>query len=341
MSAMNRNPSRPPPLDNENGYFPHPTVPQQARPTAREGSRPTMPITQMGLNRQRSGPDQYQSQPTQPVLQRQRSRPQEPYPEQPVLQRQPSRPDQPYQGQPGRPPLQRQPSRPDGQQPLPLQRQPSRPNQDPRLWQPQPSRPDQYYPDPTTPREIAPSQPMAESSYQSLPMQPVAPALMRAPSAPSSTSSASAYDSQSNLTAPIRPYADTMLIRGNSDDELDKTDVFWRRFNASAVQQQLPDSEKSSWLERTQGKRLTHARILWIVGIIFVILAAGGIGIGVYLSFHNSSDATRPGTAGGSEDITSAGAAAATIGGGGGIVGGNAGATTTSFHVTPTNTVAR
>jgi hypothetical protein len=135
-----------------------------------------------------------------------------------------------------------------------------------------------------------------------------------------------------------------MLIRGNSDDELDKTDVFWRRFNASAVQQQLPDAEKSSWLEKTQGKRSTHSRILWVVGIIFVILAAGGIGIGIYLSFHNSSDATRPATAGGSEDITSAGAAAATIaggGGGGGGGGGNGGATPTSFHVTPTNTVAR
>jgi hypothetical protein len=35
-----------------------------------------------------------------------------------------------------------------------------------------------------------------------------------------------------------------MLIRGNSDDELDKTDVFWRRFNASAVQQQLPEAER-------------------------------------------------------------------------------------------------
>jgi len=171
-------------------------------------------------------------------------------------------------------------------------------------------------------------------------MQPVAPALMRAPSAPGAPLSMS--DSQSTLTAPIRPYADNMLIRGNSDDELDKTDIFWRRFNASAVQQ---DFEKSSWLERNQGKRSQHSRILWIVGIIFVLLAAGGIGIGIYLSFHNSSDATRPDTIGGAEDITSAGAVAATIGGGGGGGGGSGGSgggatTTSSPHVSPTNTVA-
>ncbi|KAJ7816966.1 hypothetical protein B0H14DRAFT_1391689 [Mycena olivaceomarginata] len=329
---MNRNPSRGPPL---NGYgqrsrqYPHPTPPQQARPGL---ARPTPQISQAELDRQQARPDQYQ---TQPVLQRQRSRPdQPPYPAQPVLQRQPSRPDQPYQAQArpqapdGQPSLQRQPSRPDQQQPY----------QDPRVRQPQPSRP-------TLASDIALSPPMADN-YQYTPMQSVTPALMRAPSAPGSSLSAASESqysqSQYSLSAPIRPYADTMLIRGNSDDELDKSDVFWRRFNASAVQQQLPDAEKSSWLEKTQGKRSQHSRILWVVGIIFVLLAAGGIGIGVFLSFHNSSDATRPSTFGGAQDATSAGAEAATIGGGSGSGGGGSGglATSSSPHVSPTNTIA-
>ncbi|KAJ7367137.1 hypothetical protein DFH08DRAFT_1005320 [Mycena albidolilacea] len=250
--------------------------------------------------------------------------------------RQPSRPDQPYQAQARQldrqPSLQRQPSRPDQQQ---------HPYQDPRVRQPQPSRP-------TLASDIALSPPMADN-YQYTPVQSVTPALMRAPSAPGSSLSAASESqysqSQYSLSAPIRPYADGMLIRGNSDDELDKTDVFWRRFNASAVQQQLPDAEKSSWLEKTQGKRSQHSRILWVVGIIFVLLAVGGIGIGVFLSFHNDSSATRPSTFGGAQDATSAGAAAATIGGGGGGGGSGGGdsgglATSSSPHVSPTNTIA-
>lgn len=175
-------------------------------------------------------------------------------------------------------------------------------------------------------------------------MQPVAPALMRAPSAPNHRLES---DSQSTLSPPSRPYADSngMLIRGNSDDELDKTDVFWRRFNASAVQQQLPEAERSSWLEKHEGKSSRYTRTLWIVGLIFVLLAAGGIGIGVYLSFRNPSNTVRPDTLGGSADITSAAGVAgvaATIAGGGGGGGdqNGAAATATTLHVTPTNTVA-
>ncbi|KAJ7323217.1 hypothetical protein DFH08DRAFT_1085447 [Mycena albidolilacea] len=279
---------------------------EQARPGL---ARPTPQISQAELDRQQARPDQYQAL---PVLQRQRSCPdQPPYPAQPLLQRQPSRPDQPYQAQArpqvpdGQPSLQRQPSRPDQQQPY----------QDLRVRQPQPSCP-------TLASDIALSPPMADN-YQYTPMQSVTPALMQASSAPSSSLSAASESqysqSQYSLSAPIHPYADTMLIRGNSDDELDKTDVFWRHFNASAVQQQLPDAEKSSWLEKTQGKRSQHSRILWVVGIILCsYLAAGGIGIGVFLSFHNSSDATQPSTFGGPQDATSTGAKAATIGGGSG-----------------------
>ncbi|KAJ7245005.1 hypothetical protein B0H12DRAFT_794136 [Mycena haematopus] len=343
--AMNGNPSRPP-LDNENGYDSYEQ--RSARQYHPQQARPTIQMSQMDLQRQ-PRPDQYQSQPalqrqpsrsdlpySQPaVLQRQPSRPDLPYSQQTVLQRQPSRPDQPY---PQQAVLQRQPSRPDqpyqaqqGRQ-QPLQRQPSRPDQpyqqQPQLRQPQPSRPDVYNPAMTQ-----------QYQYQEVPLQPVAPALMRMPSAPGSSYSAS--DSQTTLAAPIRPYAksDAMLIRNNSDDELDKSDVFWRRFNASAAQQQLPDAEKSSWLEKYEGKRFQHSRILWIVGIIFVMLAVGGIGIGIYLSFKDNSNTTRPTTIGGAEDITSAAGLAATIAGGGGGGNGGGSTSTSSPHVTPTNTI--
>ncbi|KAF8171954.1 hypothetical protein K438DRAFT_2023898 [Mycena galopus ATCC 62051] len=191
-----------------------------------------------------------------------------------------------------------------------------------------PSRPDLYNPD------QALSQPMAEQQYkyQEVPLQPVAPVLMRNPSAPGTVYSGSSSDSQSTLTAPIRPYAsDAMLIRNNSDDELDKSDAFWRRFNASAA---VPDAEKSSWLEKTEGKRSVHSRVLWIVGIIFLILAAGGIAIGVFISFHDSSNTTRPTTIGGAADITGSAAVVTT---GAGAVGGTA--ASSSLHVSPTNTV--
>ncbi|KAJ6462039.1 hypothetical protein C8R47DRAFT_1158845 [Mycena vitilis] len=306
---MNTDPRRPL-QDNENGYE-HPHRPTQARqaPT-RQASRPTMHPS----DSQQSRPDQYQQPQRQQQYTQQphglpvQQRPQHPLPSRPVLQ--------------------------DQRTQQPLQRQPSRPDQPPQL-QRQPSRPDQHYP----------PAPMADPyTYKELPLQPQAqpgPALMRAPSTPFSlASSSSQYSSQTTLAPPIRPYAEDILIRSNSDDELDKTDVFWRRFNANAAHQQQPDAEKSSWLEKNEGKSSRHNRTLWIVGFIFVLLAAGGIGIGIFLSFRNPSNASRPDALGGSADITSAGGIAATVAGGSGG-GADAAATTSSaLHVTPTNTVA-
>ncbi|KAJ7134820.1 hypothetical protein C8R44DRAFT_771537 [Mycena epipterygia] len=324
MPPANRSASRSP-LQNDavNSYAqPHPSLPPQAR--ARQYPRPApammpnpyesqvqpqpSPLRQPS---QRSRPDQ------QPVLQRQRSRPDQ----QPVLQRQPSRPDQPYQGQ--RPNQQYQEQRQYQEQPpkQPLQRQPSRP--------------DQHFPEP-------PQQglPMADPYvYNELPMQPVAPAFVRAPSAPQAPPFPQS-DSQSTLYSPSRLHPENMLIRGNSDDELDKSDVFWRRFNASAAQQQQPDIEKSSWLEKNEGKSSRYSRRIWVIGLFFVLLAAGGIGIGVFLSFkNNSSNSTRPDAIGGAADITSGvgGTAAGPTGINNGDITGTA--TSSSLHVSPTNTV--
>ncbi|KAJ7069563.1 hypothetical protein C8F01DRAFT_1245761 [Mycena amicta] len=193
---------------------------------------------------------------------------------------------------PQNPPLQRQPSAPRPQ----LQRQPSAPE----------PRPNQYPP---------PSQPMPS----------IAPAVAGpSPALPTSDSQTTLYNPQYR--------ANNMLIRGTSDDDLDKTDAFWRRFNASAVNAQQPDAEKSSWLEKNEGKSSRYYRLMWI-------LAAGGIGLGVFLSFRNSNSNTRPDTIGGSADITSAGDIAATAAGGVPAAA-TTGTTTTSLHVSPTNTVA-
>ncbi|KAJ6471188.1 hypothetical protein DFH09DRAFT_480288 [Mycena vulgaris] len=247
-----------------------------------------------------------QRQPSRPTV-----RDPQPHPE---LQRQRSRPDQQYQQQ--QPVLQRQPSRPD------------QPYQDRRVFQqPQPSRPDQYYPE-------QPSPAMTDSyQYKALPVQPVAAAFLRTPSAPLPYS-----DSQSTLAGPSRPHPENILIRGNSDDELDKSDVFWRRFNASAMQQQS-DAEKNSWLQKNEGKSSRYSRRIWIAGLLIVLLAAGGIGVGIFLSSRNNSDNTRPDAIGGADNITSAGAGTTTVVQGTGIGAGDV-ATTSSLHVSPTNTVA-
>ncbi|KAF7314346.1 hypothetical protein MKEN_00907200 [Mycena kentingensis (nom. inval.)] len=240
----------------------------------------------------------------------------------------PGLPSRPSQG------LQRPPQQ-DFLPQQPLQRQPSAPN----------ARPQQQYP---------PQQhPMPDARYKELPvqpppqMQPMAPAFMQgrapAPAGPAYSQSSAFLpsDSQSSLYTPSRSYSDAMLIRGKSDDELDKTDVFWRRFNASAANAQAPDAEKSSWLQKNEGKSSRYSRLMWIVGFFFVLLAAGGIAIGIFLSFRNNSSNVRPDTLGGSANVASAAVTAA--GGGGGVATTAArlgGTTSSALHVSPTNTVA-
>ncbi|KAF7298849.1 hypothetical protein MIND_00832700 [Mycena indigotica] len=213
------------------------------------------------------------------------------------------------------------PQQPQPQQPL-LQRQPSSPQPDSRL-QRQPSRPNQYPPQ-------QPDLP-APAFMQAAPLLP--------PSASLSTSDSSA--TLSSMPSSFRSYnSESMLIRGKADDDLENTDAFWRRFNTSAVNAQQPDAEKSSWLGKNEGKTSRYYRVMWLVGFVFVILAAGGIGIGVFLSFRSGNSNTRPGALGGSADNTSAGGIAATLGGGQAPAQSVApAATQTGLHVSPTNTV--
>ncbi|KAJ7021597.1 hypothetical protein C8F04DRAFT_1140301 [Mycena alexandri] len=179
---------------------------------------------------------------------------------------------------------------------------PSRPDQQPQL-QRQPSRPDQ-------PPQLQYNNPMAAADnnyvYKEVPVNPAASDPIR----PSQYSQSTMFP---------RPYDSGMVIRGNSDDELDKSD-------------------KSSWLEKTEGKSSRHSRTLWIVGL----LAAGGIGIGIFFSFHNTSNTTRPNTLGGAENVAGAQAATIALGATAAAAGTDAGQTAsgTALHVTPTNTVA-
>ncbi|KAJ6621805.1 hypothetical protein B0H10DRAFT_2214863 [Mycena sp. CBHHK59/15] len=316
MSQLNRSQSRPS-FSDENGYeerpaplgYSQPLLPQQARPPPqRQNSRPTMRTAQPHT--------QYEEQSSRQGFQRQPSRPDQQYsgpaPQQ-RLQRQPSRPDQQYSD----PPLQQR-----------LQRQPSQPSMP--LDLPNPHLQQQF-------KEQPP-----------LPLPSVEPAFVRPPFPQN--------ESQTTLFSAVsRPYADNMLIRNNSDDValLAKNDVFWRRFSASAAQQQDRDVEKSSWLEKNEGKSSAYSRRVWFIGLLLVLvspsllpllnlalmtptpaqLAGGGIGIGVYLSFHSSSN-TRPDTLGGSAGFTSAGAAGTAV-----TTTGGATATSSSLHVSPTNTV--
>ncbi|KAJ7667030.1 hypothetical protein B0H17DRAFT_1252143 [Mycena rosella] len=146
----------------------------------------------------------------------------------------------------------------------------------------------------------------SKNTKENLLVQLVQPAFIRAPSAPYS-------DSQSALAAPTRPFTENMLIHGNSDDELGKTDVFWHRFNASAVHhQQQPDAEKNAWLEKHEGKFSKSHWNIWIASFIIILLAVGGIGVSIFLLFHNNFDNTRPTPIGGATDVTSGTAGAGT-----------------------------
>ncbi|KAJ7288083.1 hypothetical protein C8J57DRAFT_1279002 [Mycena rebaudengoi] len=298
---MNRNPSN----ARADGYqqrpiqqgYPQPSPPPQARPgPQREFIRPIM-----------REPQPEQGYPAQgPSLQRQYSRPEQ---QQQLYVQQQQRP----------PPSPGMPNPYDGielpSQGSSLQRQYSRPEQQQQQRPP---------PSPGMPNPYDRAQPPIP-----LPLQTsVTPAFAQRPNA---------NDSQSTLyTASPTSSSRQMLIRGISDDAamLPKNDVFWRRFSTSAAQEH--DVEKSSWLEKTQGKSSRYGRSIWIVGIIIVILALAGIGVGVFFSLRSTSH-DRPETIGGSANVAGDGGAAAAAGGNPNTRVGTG--TSSSPHVSPTNVI--
>ncbi|KAJ7432777.1 hypothetical protein B0H11DRAFT_787769 [Mycena galericulata] len=142
-------------------------------------------------------------------------------------------------------------------------------------------------------------------------------------------------------------FSDTkgLIMRGDREETLlprgrgEKGEQFWRRF--SMVAKDPEEKRPSAWLQKTQGGANRLSRWVWIVGIILIICAAGGIGIGVYVSEKAAAN-YRPDAIGGSANdgaslipTSSAAKSTAKSAAKGAI------ATSSALHVTPTNTVAR
>ncbi|KAF7299687.1 hypothetical protein HMN09_00974200 [Mycena chlorophos] len=119
-----------------------------------------------------------------------------------------------------------------------------------------------------------------------------------------------------------------------------KGDQFWRRFSMVAKDPQ--EKGPSAWLKKNQSGTSNLRRWVWVVGMILVICAAAGIGIGVYVAEKSASN-ERPETIGGAADesaIPTPTTAVAT-GKGAGTAAAGALGKSSELHVSATNTVAR
>ncbi|KAF7298848.1 hypothetical protein MIND_00832600 [Mycena indigotica] len=135
-----------------------------------------------------------------------------------------------------------------------------------------------------------------------------------------------------------------LIMRGDSEETLltrgrgEKGDQFWRRF--SMVAKDPSEKGPSQWLQKTQNGTSKQRRWVWIVGIILIILAAGGIGLGVYVS-EQAKPHYRPDAIGGSANEGTRALSSTKGGSGPTSIKGALGGATSVLHVKPTNTVAR
>ncbi|KAH7920481.1 hypothetical protein BV22DRAFT_1073867 [Leucogyrophana mollusca] len=123
------------------------------------------------------------------------------------------------------------------------------------------------------------------------------------------------------------------IMRGNSEDNLipkrgERGDDFWRRFSMVAKE----EKKISPWLRKTQSGTTRLSRWVWFIGVVLLICIAAAAGLGWYIS-HKTPANQAPKAIGGSanEGMTPASSSAAAKGG----------STSSSPHVSPTNTVAR
>lgn len=160
------------------------------------------------------------------------------------------------------------------------------------------------------------------------PLSPITPAFARPRPAKTDVS----------FSLPEKP-----IMRGDAEETLipkrgERGDDFWRRFSMIAKEEsrKSPTQKQSAWLRKTQNGSNRLALWVWIVGIILVLAAAGGVGLGVYFS-RNSPSNQQPTAIGGSADQAQAVSSSTmkTVGTGG------TAHVQTSLHVSPTNTVAR
>ncbi|KAI5119195.1 hypothetical protein M0805_004450 [Coniferiporia weirii] len=153
------------------------------------------------------------------------------------------------------------------------------------------------------------------------PMTPITPAFARPPK--KSEESGVKFESSSIMRGQGEEVP--LARRGQRGDE------FWRRFSM-VVKEDGGRKSTSSWLEKTQNGTANMSRMVWIVALLLIIIIAGAIGFGVYVS-ENSKTTSTPKALGGSEDqgatlqITSTAAAL--------------GESSSSAHVSPTLTVQK
>ncbi|KAI0632485.1 hypothetical protein C8Q77DRAFT_1125941 [Trametes polyzona] len=157
------------------------------------------------------------------------------------------------------------------------------------------------------------------------PMVPIAPVFAR----------------PSTATSRDVKFASQPIMRGDTEDTVlprrgQRGDDFWRRFSMVAKEDlSTGNGQKGSWwLRKTQSGTTRMSRWVWVVGMTLLIIIAGAIGLGWYVS-HNSTSHSAPKAIGGSANEKAIATDTSTTAVAGAL------ATTTALHVSPTHTVAR
>ncbi|THG97035.1 hypothetical protein EW026_g4895 [Hermanssonia centrifuga] len=182
---------------------------------------------------------------------------------------------------------------------------------------------------PTSPRLPSPASMNVPSTPHPLPptMTPITPAFVR----PTKVG-----DDREVKFAATQP-----ILRGEKEETLlpqrgEKGDDFWRRFSMVIKEENMraPTEKTSPWLRETQSGATRLSRWIWVIGLGLLLCIAGGIGLGLWIA-RGDQPHNAPTAIGGSanEKLLSSSAANPVVTEGGVV--------TTSFHVSPTHTVAR
>ena len=196
----------------------------------------------------------------------------------------------------------------------------------------------------SSPASPSPSmQSMSSAPHPLLPsVTPIMPVFIR-PKSKSPAPDAEMGGQNVKFAEGATPRPRKVIMRGNSEETLlpsrgEKGDDFWRRFSIVAKEESKKPSaaRESSWLRKTQSGTNRLSRWVWVIGVFLLLIIAGGIGIGIFLS-RNAPSHQQPTAIGGSADnLASSGPTTTTAK----TVSGKT-ITSSSLHVSPTNTVAR
>jgi hypothetical protein len=127
------------------------------------------------------------------------------------------------------------------------------------------------------------------------------------------------------------------IMRGDGEHTMlpkrgEAGDDFWRRFSMVAKESKTTGNS-SAWLRKTQNGTSRLATWVWVVGLVLALCAAGGIGIGWYVS-HKSPDHQQPTVFGGSAGEAAPSTSLKAVGSGNPSI-------KSSLAVRPTHTVQR